>query len=458
MVAIVAITVALGWALTTHTKEIPDFGDSRDYASSAWNLVHSHVFSQSLTQVRVKPGTGREPGYPVLLAAMMSFVPDLEGITPACLLVEQGCSDRWRPVLYANSVMIGLTGICVFVLVHLLDAGRLAAWLAGAHIWLNGEGARNRGYVLSDNLALLLIALASVVLVWAWRSGGGWRWMMAGLAVAALVLTKAVFFWCAVFGIAAGLCATVALGTHVRRGLFACTVFALAFFVPVGSWMARNAAIGGSYAISTGRTAIALSTREVFNHMSPAQYAAAFVYWTRGFGDGLARSLFPESVWGPFEIDRKDGFYAVGQLRLNPEFDALIKDDGLSVDQADNILSRRMIGEILDHPVAYVASTAPLIWRGIWVDEFIVISLPALFWLLWARARKRADVVLAIAPGLFSLTFYPLVSLNIPRYQMTALPALAVAFGIGLSAAASVWRERRSVAVDRRALKAGTHL
>jgi 4-amino-4-deoxy-L-arabinose transferase-like glycosyltransferase len=327
----------------------------------------------------------------------------------------------------------------VFLTVVLLGAGRLAAWLAAFHVWLNGEAARGREYLLSDHFALLLVALGVLTLVWAYRRGT-WRWLLAGAVFAALTLTKAVFMWMVAPALVLALAAVV-IRRERRRALVAWGMFALAYAAPVGTWMERNHEVGGTYALSIGRTATALSTREVFDHMTPAQYTAAFVYWTRAMGDGLAKQIFPMSVWGPFDLDRPGGFYLVGQHRLTPEAQALVAK-GMSDADAEKLLERRMISAILERPLAYATSTLPLIWRGIWVDEFIVFSLPALVWLAWSAATRRLDIAFAIGPGLFSLVFYALVSLNIPRYQLTAVPALAVSFGIGASAVIDMLRRR----------------
>jgi hypothetical protein len=50
--------------------------------------------------------------------------------------------------------------------------------------------------------------------------------------------------------------------------------------------------------------------------------------------------------------------------------------------------------------------------------------------------------------GWFNLLFYPLISLNIPRYQLTALPCLALATGLAWNA---LWQRCTSRANESRA-------
>jgi len=46
---------------------------------------------------------------------------------------------------------------------------------------------------------------------------------------------------------------------------------------------------------------------------------------------------------------------------------------------------------------------------------------------MMALRRRELAMIGVLLPGLFNLAFYPAISLNIPRYQLTALPAIALA-------------------------------
>jgi hypothetical protein len=442
------------WGITAHSPD-PDNTDSRQYAWTAWHMLHDGVFSQAPKAGPVPSALGREPGFPLYLSLMLRVVPGLDGVRPECLSKAQGCGFKaWRPALFLNGVLIALTGGGVFLLIHALGWGRLPAWLGGGHVWLNGEAAEIRHYVLSDDLAMFLSISLSLALVWAWQKGG-WRWIVTGMAAAALSLTKAIFLWLVIPAIAAAVLIIAWRGIIRRLPIKAhclmIALFTIAYAVPVGGWMARNHDVGGITSISAGRTATALSTREVFNHMTPAQYGAAFIYWTRAMGDSLARRLFPESVWGPFEMGRDTGFYKVGQYRLDPKIAALAQKKGISNARAEKEMAGTMIREILNRPLIHIATTIPLIWRGIWIDEFIIFSFPALLWLFFAKACRDPPLFLALLPGGFSLVFYAAVSLNIPRYQLSAIPALAIAFGIGGACLWQMfkrWRAKKGVARD----------
>ena len=159
----------------------------------------------------------------------------------------------------------------------------------------------------------------------------------------------------------------------------------------------------------------------------------SFVYWTRGFGAGLARRHFPPEVVAPFDLGQPGGFYDVGQNGYPPRLAAIRAAEGLDEVAAVKRLDNQLIAAILERPFTHLATTLPLFYRGIWVDEFIVIGLPVFAAVLIGALRRRDWLVAALlSVGAFNLLFYPLISLNITRYQMTAVPALAVACGVAL--------------------------
>jgi hypothetical protein len=411
-----------------------DAADSAEYLAAAYHLHSQGVLSQALVAGPVAPENGREPGYPLLLSVMMAVDPTLHDISPECLASAEGCGkSHYRYVVLLNGLFIGVTGLLVYATVSVLGGGILARWLAGTAIWLNVQGAGEAGYVMSDYLALFLVALLSFLLAQAVQRDKAWRWALAGFALAALCLVKAIFLYLG-YGLLAAMIGIAFASPPPRKPRIAGVLaLALAFSAPVGSWMVRNAAIDKTWTISAGRMASALGGREAFDHMTPAQYAAGLLYWTRGSGDGWAKALFPERVWGAFELYRPNGFYLSGTMPPTARMNTLMRSQDLTVGQADQRVVAEIMRKILDRPVSYLLSFGPVFWRGIWMDEFILVSLPALVWLAWRAVGRRQLMMLAcLAPGLFSLVFYPLVSFNIPRFQVTALPSLAMALGLVL--------------------------
>lgn len=426
----------------------PDYADAKAYLSGGYHLARHGVFSESLSPEAPEPAVGREPGYGAFLAVLMSLDPGMRAFDPTCLGAEPGCSPgMFRSAQWANAAFIALSGAVAFFIVLRLSGRLFAGYVSASHIWLNMHMAKGRQYAVSDHFSLLLMVLCCGAVVWALGKRHPAAWLAPGVALAALSLTKAVFLYLVAPAVLIALVAGLLGGAKRRRFLASVVVFAIAYAVPVGGWMARNHSLEGSYSISMGRTATALNVRAVLNEMTPKQYLAAFVYWTRGMGDSLARRWFDETVWGPFDLERPDGFYLRGQLGAGSRARTLMATEGIDRAEAESRIEREVRQAILGNLAVHAATTLPIFYRGIWIDEFIVVSLPALLWLSWWAVRRRdGGMLLVLLLGIFSLTFYPLVSLNIPRYQITAIPALAIATGLAAAAIAQwlkQWLKRR---------------
>jgi hypothetical protein len=193
----------------------------------------------------------------------------------------------------------------------------------------------------------------------------------------------------------------------------------------------RNVAVSGELRITDNRAGIVLSTREALDHMTPAQYLASFIYWTRGPGPGLARRLFGPEVTGPLGLDEPDGFYFNAQEGYSRRVDALAKAQNIGVFAASGRIDGEVVGAIFAHPLAYAATMLPILYRGFWIDDFALIGIPALIFATW-RAWRRREVLrlLLLSVGIYNEVFHALITLNIPRYQITAMPSIAIAVAL----------------------------
>lgn len=255
-------------------------------------------------------------------------------------------------------------------------AFRLTGWawagvIGFGYLALNASLWSWRHYPQSDYLALLLVAAATALLVeWA-RCQRRWQAAAAGLALGALVLVKAAFLW---------LLPPAALAVLVWRARLprhAPLLLALAA-LPPALWALRNGLATGQFALTDARSGIALSTREVFDHMGLRDWLCAWLFWTRGFGDDLARALFPAAVWQPFQIDFPGGWYDLGQNRYPGLVRAAMAQHGLTEAAAQARVDRDLLLAILLRPLHYITSLPVLVWRGLWIDEWVLLGAPAL--------------------------------------------------------------------------------
>jgi len=415
--------------------------DAPQYLDGAYHLFHHQTFTQADSIAFSPPAIGREPGYALFLAGLMALDANFARYSPDCLGSSDGCDPRiFRVASAANLALIGLTGIIMFGVGLLVCRNVGAAVIAGGYLLLNFQ--MNKGWVdpVSDRLAVFLVSLTLLAVAWAWRGERPWRWGLVGLALAALTLTKAVFLTYVLLACVAGGLAALRRPAARRRIGAAVGLLLIVYGILVGGWMARNWSVEGQFRLTDARGGIALSTREVFNHMTPEQYRAAFVYWLRGPGVGMARRMFPAEVVDPFDLDRRGGFYDRGQNGYPARVDEIMQARGLSALQAGAIVDHQIIRAILARPLTHIVTTLPLFYRGIWIDEFIVLGLPLFFWMgVRAIRRRQPLVLLLLSMGAFNLLFYAAFSLNISRYQMTAVPEIGLAVAL---AAAPLFRRR----------------
>jgi hypothetical protein len=303
----------------------------------------------------------------------------------------------------------------------------LASLVAGAYILLNYSAAKWLPWLASDPLAVFLVSLASLLSALTYRRRSIARLILLGFCLGLLGLTKAIFV--PFTALAAFTVVGLSIYLKSRRLFLAGAYVALAFLVVLGPWVARNALVAGHVQLTDERGGIALSTREALMHMNPREYAASFVYWTRWVGGGATR-LFGEATIGRLRFETPGGFYDIGQNGYYPRVDEKTRE-GLSRTEALGQVDREIISSMLGSPVRYLATMAPVFYRGIWIDQFIPLGMPALIWAtLWALSNRSLGLLAIFGIGWFNLLFYAAVSLNIPRYQLTALPCLAIAAGL----------------------------
>ncbi len=421
--------------------------DETEYLGYGYSLLHDRTYGLPTPQGKPQLSFAREPGYPLVIAAMMALDPRLRAVLPDCWReAALRCDPKsYRSLQWLNLAMVATTALLVGLTVLRLGGNRAAALVGAGAIVFNIQAQSLRSYIMSDYLAMTLLALAVWFGVSMLTSPTRRKLAACGFSLAALVLTKAIYFYFVVIIVAAaGIAALIRRGHRLGPAV---AVLAVAALLPVFAWMGFQKASGGPFAlVDDHRMGIALSGREHFNDMNRTEWATAFLWWTRAFGDNVARRKLPPESYRRIDDGNGDSFFQAGEDRFRRMREELMRSGGLSWAEANAILIRDMAGRILDRPLKHLAVSLPLAYRGAWIDEFAWASVPALFVVLIAAFRRRYwHWMLAAAPGVYSLVIYPLSSINIPRYQLTAMPTLALA----LALAFLLWRKRRDLRAPR---------
>lgn len=188
MVAIAALcglfAVFVRWYFVTHARVLQPidqpgpWGDAAEYYRYAWNLLHHHVFSIDFpSPVRPEADSFRDPGFPAFLAIWMWLTSNY---------------DSWYAGVVMSQVILGGVTVACSVLV-VRDI--LPSWLAAAAalamaVWPHSVAMP--AYVLSENLASPLYAIAALSLSEAVRRQSRPLTVVAGISFAGASLTNAV--------------------------------------------------------------------------------------------------------------------------------------------------------------------------------------------------------------------------------------------------------------------------
>ncbi len=426
LVAIFA-TIMLSWKLDSP----PPVFDEVQYIQIGQSLAVEGVFGFYDHAVQTsRPTAVREPFYPFLIAGFMLVDEGMREVPMDALLnADPAFAKTFEPLRYLNVVAIISTALILFFLLRSITGEWIAPWVGALFIFLNFEALEIAPYVVSDYVAMVLAAAAAWTYSLAVHRRSIKLFFLCGLALGLLSLTKTAFLPYAVVAILA--LAGLALYSRFYRQkwvLLAAVAFTIGFAPPVGGWMARNAVLFDVAAITLGRGGIALSAREILNDMTPEEYAASFVWWTRDFGDNLARRVLPKETYARLDDSNPGGFYLQGHRRTGDKRREIAAATGISMVEAETQLQVHYLRMILANLPKHLAVTVPVFYRGLYIDQFIIISFPSLVVLTISAARRRRfDLLVVMSIGWYSLIFHALFSINIVRYALPALPTLALA-------------------------------
>ena len=405
--------------------------DPIEYLAYARSLHIAGVYAATEAGPSADAGPGREPLYSFFIAGLAKLQPTWSAALRDCSPPEKHCASALVFLKYANVAFFALAAVVAGAATQALGGSRLAAIVANSYVSLNFTMWRELKYVLSDYLAVLLVAIAVLSLALALRRQASPRaWIGLGVVLALLALTKQVFLPFAILLAIGLLVHGVTRSKMGWRSLVPGLSVLIVVAVINGGWLLRNLSHFG--VMSDVRGSIALSTREVFDNMTAAEHAVAFLWFMRPPGANVAKRLFPEKDWRRFQWMEPEGFYLRGQVFNHDERVArLMSETGVSEVVAQSRAGAVVVREMLANWTGYIASMPAVFYRGLWFDAFMPLSLP-LFVLpfLWAQREKWWLLPVALSPALWSLFIYPVVSLNVQRYQFTVVIALAVTAGL----------------------------
>jgi hypothetical protein len=306
-----------------------------------------------------------------------------------------------------------------------------------------------------------LLMMASWALIASAESNKNKYFLLSGLFIGLLALTKAPFFY--VFIALFLLFVFFALISHQKELFNKMGMLSFAFVITVSPWMIRNYQHFGKFEI-TQRGGVILLIRANYDLMTLEEVKGSIYYWA----PGSIRQNVVKRLW---RFSAKDFELGGSMQRLNRDILAINKDaersgapeDAISYYHkaraerirlrnyyldigaenpehlADEALQQEALEIITENPLRHVFMTVPFAWRGIWDLSFdhiprewsdalnfvlfvvFVFAMPLLAW--QTRDPKwLAFIILPIAMW----AFYAFFSHNIVRYTRPAYPSQIV--------------------------------
>ena len=443
----VAFCVATTVGLSANTRERVPVADEFFYIEHALAIYEHGTLGRLAPDQSIQPAIAG-PLYPALLAASM-VLDDALAMRAACWNTHRyglsQCGEGFGLAGHLSALAMGLGVGLVFLTAALLLESPFAGAAAAGCMLLSGIPSRFAEALLTETLTVPLIMASSILLVYGlMRPGATWRLVTAGALLGIATLARPSYLYGGAVLCGLLFASSWAFGRTGREPGFTyrhVLVFLCAFALSAAPWKlhetfsAPPGVRGEVYATYT------LAFRTAYNQMSPAQYAAAWIYWLPDFGDSLARRLFGSEVAESLSFGAPDGFYTAGARRILAEIE---RETGVSINlwnrESGETMKESPLRYILEHKVLreahrHLAVTLVLGWRGMFPGKLIglVGFIALLFACLQARDKRTGSLLMLLTlPAMTFNLLHAAISINITRYNIPLLLPYAVAIAFWL--------------------------
>ena len=418
----------------------------------------------------------REPFGPSLIA-ITDLVADtlgrepvpLECVSDESVFRRDDCRLAYIPYRLVNLGLILLSALGVFLLVWRITSSRVLAYLGFLMTAQSAALLASADTFLTEIHAAALM-VATGALSWATVATGRKVYAaLLGLALAALVLTKASFAYLWIPIVVALAAADLLRHGNGWKTAGLAGVMLLAHCIPVGAWMTRNYLISGDFSIIEARSASVLGHRASYNRMRHDEWLAGFAYYLPLTRPNLPTNGIAAESFQRFEMERADGFRQTEQRSYERRRSELWHDGNPALAELDELGQRRWVNDkmatqsidsLLANPLQHLKVSLLFFWRGAFTENGLgfqsnpvdrrladvhglpdwprwrwgyggfavtfvnlvgllaVSVVPFWFWL----GRGRFDVALIFLPALYAHGAYAVTSHFLPRYAEPQIP------------------------------------
>ena len=413
--------------------------DARHNLAMAYNNFQYGVISDlSADSPEIFPTYRREPLYPILLSGVLKAIADPQTTTHDCLTKpEPACVSLQLKLQWFNLLLLLALTLATFLAGRVILGDNFAPYLASLLVGLSPGLTDAVGNFYTELIAALpLLILATCLYLTVTRR----RWqpyaIAAGLAFAALMLTKAVFFY---LGLFLGLAFIVY--SWQKRSWQPLKALAIILFVAysiTGLWMTRNYLNFGVAKIS-GRGGEVLAIRAKFSEMSWSEYRASWFVFTPGYGKPILNRFFLPQDYARFDRGNPDGFYRSTKNRVKAmrQGDAIAKvyqqqeiDDRLKAESVQTIKQNWLKHLALSATFAYRGSLVRMVAENSLVPTRLVYILSLFAVVGLALRHQDIGLILFVLPAFYSYGIHAVASHYISRFSDPLIPCLAIAFAL----------------------------
>jgi 4-amino-4-deoxy-L-arabinose transferase-like glycosyltransferase len=448
---IVAFAILSGLVLSKPARNLQDF-DQVFYAMLAYDLDKYGVFSNGpfsgvdSTVTPPPPGMFFGPVYPVLVTAAIKLDPRFAEAVRCSVDAAHGhgnvaaCESYVLPMRLFNTLLLAISVVALASTAALIFRQRSIFVLSGAIaiVALSFE-SDIFSYVMTESTIFSIYSLFMLATVLAWRTDRTWHYVLSGLLLGLLCLTKPSFL--ILFPVIVGLSLLYICwlaGAGRPRAGFQVLAFSLAFCCVVGAWVARNVVSVGKFGFTEEYGAAVLIERFAYNDMTAREFVQAFPYCTPGIGELAFDLVYGTDSMHRFVYHTKGSFFHVGRNRR----DMLIAQYG----RLDPLIAGIIRDELRTNWWRHLLVSIPLAWCGMWAGWIASLFLIPLFaWACIRAVRSRQPMLpLYSLPAIVMLGLDALIGNHYTRYNLILIGpyALGAAWIISswLPGAHSRWR------------------
>jgi glycosyltransferase involved in cell wall biosynthesis len=442
------------WSTSHFTWPARPIYDAAQYFAMAYNMAKYDTASVSEEgKPGVLPDSYREPLPSFIISLEMRAIGEVDQHDLACYLSpEMPCGALVLKLAYINILLFSGMILLVYCAVLRITGSYAGALLGSTVLATNFVFPSYISLYTSEMFAAPLVLLHALLLYLAFVGNPRPLYALgSGVALGALILTKAVFFYWLVL-----LIGVVPLAAFIRRRnlgkhvFIAGTILIASASAIAGAWMLRNYLQFGRIEIAD-RGPVVLAFRADLTTISWPQYFGGYLYYTPYVGPALADRVFGETVRDAFEYGRPsatetpDHHLAVGRVIQETGKDflgasvtlimrnwqkelALIPMTfyrGMFIGGCCNIRSNEIPGS------SWAVSNRLRVFYGLQILVGL-LSLGPIMLFMCGRALfgEYRGLLLFCGPALFNFGFHATLTHFNPRFSVPVLPLLTALFAI----------------------------